>query len=140
MTKEQEPIEYLVIDDDSNIRAFLEVCIELEGETVDTAADGAEGIEKYVKRYDAGNPYPAVLTDLNMPRASGADVTREVKRLSPNTPVYVITGNEPTQEYKRLSDELGELGPDDVLKKPISMDQIKELTQKIRLQVYGTGN
>ena len=125
----------LVVDDDNSIRSILPRILISVGKQldleikVDTATDGLEGIEKYEERFKAGNPYDVVLTDLNMPRASGADVVRRVKELSERTSAYVITGYEATEEYAKLVAELGQLKPDGIIQKPFGIDKIKELIE-----------
>jgi len=136
---EIRPLEILVIDDNPIIRDLLGAI--LSAEHVYTARDGQEGIEMYVARYEAAKtdstvrPYDLVFTDLNMPRASGADVTRRVKELSPDTPVYVVTGNEPTEEYAKLAKELGQLKPDGIIKKPFGIGVIIGLAEQVKAQI-----
>jgi len=133
-----KPLEILVIDDNPLLRELLEDMLKPYMVNVTTAAGGLEGIEKYKARIDLPKsesdmkPYDAVLTDLNMPRASGADVTREIKKVNPQTQVIIITGAESNDEYGRLSEELKELSPDGILQKPLKLSQIEYLTKQIR--------
>lgn len=142
---ETRPLEILVIDDDPSIRVLLKHI--LSAEHVDIASDGQEGIDMYVARYDAAKtdstkkPYDLVLTDLRMPRVSGADVTRKVKEMSGGkTIVYVITAVEPNEEYRELSAALGENKPDKVIQKPIDISTIKGLVGEIRSRIADTSN
>jgi len=70
-----------------------------------------------------------------MPRASGVDVTKKVKELHPQTQVIVITGHEPNEEYKRLSERLGEAKPDGIVQKPIMLESIKHIVDQIRFVI-----
>ncbi len=141
---ETRPLEILIIDDEENIRKFLAAV--LMGEHVEAAKDGQEGIDMYVARYNGAKTditkrhYDLVLTDLGMPRASGADVTRKVKELSPATPVYVITAFERNIEYAKLVAELGQLKPDGVINKPFSPKALIDLVEQVRAQIASTPN
>jgi len=136
MTTEQKPLEILVVDDEEQIRSLLSDVMGLKGDSVTTAVDGQDAIDKYFERYEGESPYDIVFTDLSMPKKSGADVVRAVKERSSETPVYVITGREPTEEYERLSNELGELKPDGVIGKPFDINLILDIVEQVRKQKY----
>lgn len=125
-----KPLELLVIDDEQPVRDVVSRMFQRFGANVTTAKDGVDGLSKYMDRLNSGIRYDAIITDLNMPRednvrADGSLVTRIVKQTSPATPVIVITGYEATEDYVRLSKELGELKPDGIIKKPFSISDIK---------------
>ena len=134
-----QSLEILVIDDEELIRTLLRRILQTQNVSVGLAKDGREGINMYEARLPS-NPYDAVFTDLNMPNMSGAEVTKRVKKLSPTTPVYVITGTEPTEEYDRLRNDLKDLGPDRVIGKPFARDTITQLVKEIRLMKYSAKN
>ena|SRR3989344_2936272 len=125
-------LEVLVIDDDPLIRDLLKEIIEPCGANVTTALNGKDGIEKYVSMFNGGKPYDAVFTDLNMPEASGIEVVKRIKGISQPTPVYVVTGRQSDDTYKKLYGLLGQLGPDGVIQKPFSLDTIQEYIKKIK--------
>ena len=141
---ETRPLEILVIDDDVDLSKLL--VFQLEGEHVDTASGGQEGIDMYVKRlHDAETdstkkPYDLVLTDLSMPRVSGVDVIRKVKELSPNTLVYVVTAFERTEEYDRIAKELEQLKFNGTIPKPFTMANINRIIEQVRAQITPTQN
>jgi len=136
MTEEQNPLEVLVADDEESIRFFLSSVIANKGVNVTTAVDGQEAIDIYLRRYEGESPIDLVFTDLSMPNKSGVDVVRAVKERSLKTPVYVITGEEPTEGYRQLEAQLGESKPDGVIGKPFGIDQITDIVEKVKLQKY----
>jgi two-component system, OmpR family, response regulator RegX3 len=86
---------------------------------VDEAADGAEALASASAR-----EYDIILLDLMLPRVSGLDVCREVRRDSP-VPIIVVTAR--GAEMDRV---VGlELGADDYVTKPFS---IAELVSRVR--------
>jgi DNA-binding NarL/FixJ family response regulator len=73
------------------VRALLSSNADLE--IVADAADGREAL-RFVERLEPD----LVITDLSMPRMSGVDVIRSVKKLSPRTKVIALTVHK-TEEY-----------------------------------------
>lgn len=76
----------LVVDDDQGMRELIEILLTREGYGVRTAADGREASELLGReRFDL------VVTDLKMPRVDGIDLLKQVKEISPETPVIIVT-------------------------------------------------
>src|SRR5881296_2895482 len=76
----------LIIDDEEEIRESIELLLNSEGLSTDTAASGEEGLKKIEE-----NLYDAVLLDLMLPGKSGMDLQREIKRVDPTLPIIIIT-------------------------------------------------
>lgn len=79
----------LVVDDESDIRAFLSDLLKDEGYDVLTAEDGVEAMETIAK-----GPPDLILLDLLMPRETGTDLYRRIhqKKELKEIPVIVISG------------------------------------------------
>ena len=78
----------LTIDDEPDVRMGLVSFFEDMGFTVYQASGGIQGIELFEKyRPDL------VFTDLMMPEVDGLEVVRNIKRICPDTPIVVISGN-----------------------------------------------
>jgi DNA-binding NtrC family response regulator len=76
----------LIVDDESAIRESLQTLLELEGYTVDTATDGAEGLARLAER-----PYDLVLLDFAMPERNGIEVLQEIRQRDTELAVIMIT-------------------------------------------------
>jgi CheY-like chemotaxis protein len=84
--------EVLVVEDDPAMRALIELVLEQAGYTVHTAGDGVEGLAM------ARNERPDVIvTDHHMPRMSGAELCRLLRRETPHrvTPVVLFSADDP---------------------------------------------
>lgn len=79
----------LVVDDMPAVRGVLERLLRRWGFAVTMAADGQEGID-LIEAYEAGH-FSLVLTDMMMPRRSGAEVTQVAFEHDPSLPVVVLT-------------------------------------------------
>jgi DNA-binding NtrC family response regulator len=76
----------LVVDDEVDIRESLETLLEMEGYSVELAADATEGMRKWEK-----SSYDLILLDLMMPDRSGMDVLHDIRARDTETPVIMLT-------------------------------------------------
>lgn len=93
----------LVVDDNPTVRRYLRgVLEEHEGWRVcDEARNGHEAVE----RFQLVRPDVVVL-DFQMPEMNGLDAARVIARLSPDTPILMVT----LYLSKQLSDEARKVG------------------------------
>ncbi|MDR1045744.1 MAG: sigma-54 dependent transcriptional regulator [Candidatus Adiutrix sp.] len=76
----------LVADDERHLRSALFTALTRLGHAVELAENGREAVDKFqAQRFDL------VVTDLRMPALDGLGVLKTVKKLSPATPVIMIT-------------------------------------------------
>jgi two-component system response regulator PilR (NtrC family) len=78
----------LVADDDSGVRELLEIMLTREGYAVSCAENGKEALALFRKK-----PFDLVLTDLKMPKVDGLDLLKEIKAISPDSAVILITAH-----------------------------------------------
>ena len=76
----------LLADDDSSFLQVMLFNLTELGYQVDTAEDGVIALTKFKK-----HKYPLVITDVRMPRMDGLALLNEIKILSPETLVIVVT-------------------------------------------------
>ncbi len=104
----------LLVEDDPSIREVTALGLRGAGFTVTTAADGAEGLE----RWRAETP-DLVLLDVMLPRLDGLEVLRAIRRVA-TTPVVMLTARADTIDVV-----VGlESGADDYVKKPFEMPEL----------------
>lgn len=102
----------LLIEDESGLRLTLGDRLRNEGYTVETAADGLEGLAKA-----AGGGFDLLILDVMLPRKSGFDVCRDLRQRRVFTPILMLTARGQTMDKV-----LGlKLGADDYLTKPFEM-------------------
>lgn len=113
----------LVVEDEPGIVLGLRDNLEYEGFEVRSAADGEEALRSALdQRPDL------ILLDLMLPKMSGLDVCRQLRRQGVETPVIMLTAR--GQEIDKV---LGlEIGADDYVTKPFS---IRELLARVRAQL-----
>ena len=117
----RETKDVLIIDDEEAIRDMLAAALTRLGVTCDTAADGAEALDRVgVVRY------AVVLVDLMMPRVDGgafAAALRERERSSSERPVVLMMTAFPARE------RVTEVGAhvQAVIQKPFDIVELAEL-------------
>lgn len=117
----------LIIEDEKKIRRYLQLELEHEKYSVDTAQDGEEGVEKFKSNF-----YDLILLDLMMPKLSGEEVCKIIRKTS-NIPIIVLTAKD--QILNKV--ELLDMGADDYLTKPF---EIEELFARIRVALRNKSN
>jgi two-component system response regulator MtrA len=104
----------LLVEDDPSIREVTALGLRAAGFEVVTAADGAEGLERF------GTDSPdLVLLDVLLPRLDGLEVARAIRR-DATTPIVMLTARGDTIDVV-----VGlEAGADDYVRKPFEMPEL----------------
>jgi DNA-binding NtrC family response regulator len=121
-------LEILVVDDEEVVCTRLKPALEKDGYYVETFTESTlakKRIEKH--RFDI------VVTDIKMAAVDGMELLTFVREKWPKTRVIVISGFT-TVEMTR---EAFQAGVCDVLAKPFKIRQLKELIDKVALEIRG---
>jgi two-component system response regulator PilR (NtrC family) len=111
----------LVVDDDLGMRDLLEIMLTQEGHEV--ACSGAP--EKALQRFRKDR-FDLVITDLKMPKMDGIEFLRQVKELSPETQVILITAFASGDTALSAMKE----GAYDYIEKDFDIDDLKRIVQE----------
>ena len=80
------PASILIVDDEESIRESLVTLLEMEGYSVETGADGEEGLARIAER-----PFDLVLLDYALPGMNGMEVLQEIRERDQQLAVIMIT-------------------------------------------------
>ncbi len=107
-------MKLLIIEDDPLLQRSLAAALREENFAVDTASDGADGLEKA-----QAASYDIILLDVMLPRLDGWQV---LDRLRPQcaTPVLMLTARDTVPDRVKGLDK----GADDYLTKPFDIDEL----------------
>lgn len=111
----------LLVEDEENYRDPLALSLRRDGFEVVEAQDGEAAIERFEAAGRSGGPAPIdlVLLDLMLPRLSGTEVCRRIRRIS-SVPVIMVTAKD--SEVDKI---VGlEIGADDYVTKPYSYREL----------------
>lgn len=106
----------LVVDDDESMRTALYESLSSCGYEVETAENGADALVKFKE-----GQFAVVVTDMRMPMMSGMDVLRGIKKISPHTPVILITAYGTVNTAVEAMKE----GAAEFIMKPFSLDDLE---------------
>ena len=112
----------LFIDDDQEILSIVEQYLSRCGFTVTTESSGLKAIELIKKDH-----YSVVFTDMIMPDISGMDLLKQIKGISPETEVIIVSGYGTIE----LAIQAMKSGSYDFLQKPINFDRFRILIERI---------
>lgn len=90
----------LVVDDEETVRAVARRMLEMTGFDVLTAKDGLEGVEVF---RDQGKEIDVVLLDMSMPRLSGEEAFREMRRIQGDVKVILSSGYNEQESIDRFA-------------------------------------
>ncbi len=81
-------IRILVADDNPAVRRYLRGVLEQQEDwqVCDEASDGAEAVQ----RFQTGH-HDVIVLDFQMPQMNGLEVAQQIKKLSPTTPILMVT-------------------------------------------------
>ncbi len=110
-----KPMNILGIDDQEVIRELLVNIITRMGHRITTTSSGQEALRLFRQE-----SFDLVIAEAGLPDVSGWAIAEQVKRLTPRTPVIILSG------WDALPESTGGTAPsaDFVLTKPFKMEQL----------------
>src|SRR6266850_524118 len=111
----------LVADDERSIRLTLETGLMLNGFRVTCARTGREALQAA-----RASSFDAVVSDIFMPDGDGLDVVRELRAISPATPIILITAQGSLELAVRAVSE----GASDFIAKPFEVAALAALVRR----------
>lgn len=117
----------LIIDDDKDLSMIVQDMYEDYGYQVTLALDSEEAY-----RLLETNCYHMILLDINLPRITGFEICRELRKIST---IPIIFASARTSEDDRVTGL--DIGGDDFLPKPYSLKELLSRTNSILRRTYG---
>ena len=117
----------LIIEDEEKIARFVELELKHEGNEVEKAFDGREGLERALS-----GSFDLILLDVMLPGLNGLEVLRRL-RMEKDTPVIMLTARDAVMDKVSGLDA----GADDYITKPFA---IEELLARIRVALKKRGS
>jgi PAS domain S-box-containing protein len=114
----------MVVDDESKIADVFQRMLGKLGYKVTIFTDSIEAASAFRKNPDG---YDVVLTDMTMPKMTGAELAREVLALRPALPVIMTTGFSEIIDMEKAK----RIGIKEFLLKPVKKEQLSEVVRKV---------
>jgi len=110
-------MQILIVEDEKGISDFLKQGLEEEGYDVNVASDGLSGLH-----LANSNKPNLILLDWMLPKMSGIEVCKELRKTDSKTPIIFLTAKDTIQE----TIEGLKSGANDYIKKPFSFEELLE--------------
>src|SRR5215469_18279828 len=119
----------LIVEDQLQVRSYLEMALRYLGFAVQSAQDSQEGITRL---RSAGKDISAILLDLMLPDSDGMETLETLRSTAPNVPIIIVSGASSTMNVVSAM----KCGATDFLPKPVSRDDLRlSLTKALETQV-----
>ena len=105
----------LLVEDEPSLALIVKDSLESRGFRVDFAADGEAGLAQFRRQCP-----DIVVADVMMPRLDGFALAQQIRRENAAVPILFLTARSQTADVVQGF----ELGGNDYLKKPFSMDEL----------------
>jgi DNA-binding NtrC family response regulator len=110
----------LIVDDEEGMRLAMSEALKRAGYITETSVDGISALSKL-----ESERYSMVITDLKMPKVTGMDLLREIKKISPDTKVILVTAYGTVDCAVEAMKE----GASDFLLKPFSFESLLQIVK-----------
>ena len=120
----------LITEDDPNLAEVLQFSLRQCGYAVDCICNGALA-DQALK----DNVFDLLILDLGLPKLDGFEVLRRLRKRNSKLPVLILSGRETPNEKVQGPD----LGADDYLVKPFSLDELHARVRALLRRSCGAG-
>ena len=115
-------IKVLYVEDDDFIREELADTLEFDVKELIVAENGEEGLEKF-KQFKPD----LVISDVKMPKMDGLAMSKEIKSISPKTPIIITTAFSDSDYLMRAI----EIGINRYVTKPVDIDKLYSAIEEL---------
>ena len=114
-------LSILFAEDHEELRISTSNILKSIFKTVDTCHDGQEALDQYLKYKQENNTsYDIVLTDIQMPKMDGIELTKNIYKENPEQAIIVLSAHDDTDYLFKLIN----LGVEQFIKKPIDYQEL----------------
>ena len=115
-------LKILFVEDEERIRTSLKETIGEEFNKFSIAKDGKEGLEKFSNTH-----FDLVISDISMPKMSGLEMVAEIKKISKNIPIILLSAYSEKEKLLQAID----IGVTKYLIKPLDPEELLETISEI---------
>ena len=127
----EERLKILLCEDDENLGMLLREFLAAKGFSADLCSDGEKGYKAFLK-----GKYDLCVLDVMMPKKDGFTLASEIRNVNSEVPIIFLTA-------KTLKEDVLEgfqIGADDYITKPFSMEELVFRIEAILRRVRGKKN
>lgn len=117
----EKKAKVLIVEDEKPLRDLLQAELSRSGYTVQTAANGNEGLTRYAEEI-----FNVVLLDIKMPEKGGVETLQEMRNVTNIPEIIIFTGHGDIETAVQCI----KLGAYDYLTKPVKLDELEMVIDK----------
>ncbi len=115
-------LKVLLVEDEEKLATLLKNAIGENFYNFSIAYDGKEGLDMFITTVP-----DIVITDIMMPKKTGLEMAKEIKKISPNTPIIILSAFSETDKLLNAID----IGVVKYFIKPFDIDELLEYIESI---------
>ncbi|MCX6061508.1 MAG: response regulator transcription factor [Campylobacterales bacterium] len=132
MYEQTKHLSVLFVEDDALLRVRIVEILEEYFHRVDFATDGIDALEKFKHFHEVKNTYyDLVISDIQMPRMDGVQLTAQLYALRKEQPIVIISAHADIEHLIALIN----LGVAQFITKPIQYQQMLETLYAVSLKM-----
>ena len=131
MEERFEDVRILLCEDDENLGMLLREYLEAKGYDAELCIDGEEGYNAFQE-----GTYDLCILDVMMPKMDGFTLASKIRDMNPDIPFMFLTAKTMRDDVKAGF----ELGADDYITKPFSMEEVVFRIEAILRRARGKKN
>ncbi len=120
--KYSKKLKLLYVEDNQDSREMTSMILEDFFDDMVIAVNGEDGLEKFKQ-----NNIDIIITDINMPKLNGLEMIEKIKEIDSDVPILVLSAHNEDDFFIRSI----RLGVDGYLLKPIDLEQLLNMLEKI---------
>ncbi len=113
--KYSNDLNVLYVEDDESLRNETVTLFKMLFKNIDTAEDGAIGLQKYNQNF-----YDLVISDVNMPNMNGIDMAKNIREINSEQKIIIISAH----DESHILIDLIQAGANGFILKPMHMDDL----------------
>ncbi len=122
----------LYVEDDETVLLKVSKMFQEIFKLVDTAKNGLEGLAQYNAYFEKNNEhYDIVISDINMPKMNGIELSQEIRKISPMQEIFIISAH----NESNVLQELINIGVSTFIHKPIKFDELLKSILKVHISL-----
>ncbi len=128
-----QDLNVLYVEDDKTLCHNTKDVLENYYKSVDIAYDGQEGIDKYLSYFEKnGYTYDLVITDINMPKMNGLELSSTILKENPEQSIIIISAHD---EVSFLLEAI-DIGIFGFLTKPLNNQKLMQVLYKSSMAIF----
>lgn len=128
MEERLENVRILLCEDDENLGMLLREYLDAKNYKAELCIDGEEGYKSFIT-----NEYDMCIFDVMMPKMDGFTLAQKIREKDADTPIIFLTAKNMKEDIRAGF----EIGADDYITKPFSMEELVFRIEAIMRRVKG---